>query len=190
MTNTIRFKRGTKAAIDAIALKGGLLEGEPLYFTDLKTVGIAITKTTYELMTKGHWAGKYGPSSFIASYKNAFAVGRGYGDSMDFSTYNYGIEIKVTGQYEVRATQRGKGTGSPYVAVAVNGDRSALENRTSGIWTHDHTPDLEQFSEASYIGLLNAGEIITAGQSTSVADTNISYGANSYNGTLIIKRLS
>lgn len=50
MSVNIQFKRGTKSAIDGLASQGGLLQGEPLYFTDLKTVGIATSTTAYEIL--------------------------------------------------------------------------------------------------------------------------------------------
>ena len=189
MTNTIRFKRGTKAAIDSVASKGGLLSGEPLYFTDLETVGIATSASTYDIMTKGHWAGKFGPTSYNAPHIVNYTSGRGYGNSLDFTTYGTGLLVKVTGQYEVRAVQRGNGSGNPYIALAINGDRAALEGRTSGIFTHDHTVDTGQYTESSYIGLLNSGELITAGPVNSTESSFLVYNSPSYMGSLIIKRM-
>lgn len=190
MSSIIRFKRGTKAAIDSVAAKGGLLSGEPLYFTDLATVGIATSTSTYDLMTKGHWACKYGPTSWNSAHKVNLAGGRGYGNSVDFTSNSTGLIINLTGQYEVRAVQRGTGSGNPYIALAINGDRSTLENRTSGVFTHDHTIDANQYSESTYIGLLNAGELITFGAVNSTEASFFTYGSQSIFGSLIIKRLT
>jgi hypothetical protein len=43
---TIRFKRGTRSKLNQLALKGELLEGEPLYITDDKVLAMATSKNT------------------------------------------------------------------------------------------------------------------------------------------------
>ena len=52
MAIDIQLKRGTKAKIDALALKGGLLEGEPLFITDESKFAIATSSTTYQVYVK------------------------------------------------------------------------------------------------------------------------------------------
>jgi hypothetical protein len=50
---TIQLKRGTRARIDALASKGGLLEGEPLFITDENIYAIAKNSSTYlEILSK------------------------------------------------------------------------------------------------------------------------------------------
>jgi len=187
----LQLKRGTKAKIDALALRGGLLEGEPLYFTDLQTVGIATSKGSYETLGKGHWAAKLGPTSFSSANRHIWQQGRGFGNSLDWMTYDYGIQVLVTGQYEARAVQRKAttDTSSPYIALSLSGDRSTLENRTTGIFTHDHATGVNGFTESVYVGLLNAGEIVSAGAPNSAVAPSLVFGVSSFVGSIIIKRL-
>lgn len=49
----IQFKRGTKERIDALANRGLLLEGEPLFLTDIQTFAIATSKSTYIQISGG-----------------------------------------------------------------------------------------------------------------------------------------
>ena len=44
---TIRFKRGTRSKLNQLALKGALLEGEPLYITDETTLAIATAPNNF-----------------------------------------------------------------------------------------------------------------------------------------------
>lgn len=46
MTIPIQLKRGTRAQVDALALTGGLLVGEPLFITDEKQIVVADTVNT------------------------------------------------------------------------------------------------------------------------------------------------
>jgi hypothetical protein len=47
LTTTVQVKRGTAARMQALANKGGLLEGEPLFITDKKSIAVADTITSY-----------------------------------------------------------------------------------------------------------------------------------------------
>lgn len=191
MAVDILFKRGTKAAIDLLAAQGGLLQGEPLYFTDLETVGIATGISTYNILDQTSWAAKYGPTSYGTAFKANFSGGRGYNDKyFDWTTYGNGILIKVTGQYEVRAVQRSNGTGLAYINLSLNGDRDTLIARTSGIYFGDSSPDNTQYTTSSYIGQLNANEIISCGAPNTTVSGYLVYSSNDYDGTLLIKRLT
>jgi hypothetical protein len=48
LTTTLQLKRGTRAKIDALASKGGLLEGEPLFITDEKKLAVASSISAYD----------------------------------------------------------------------------------------------------------------------------------------------
>lgn len=49
----IQFKRGTQENIDAVANRGLLSEGEPLFITDTQTFAIATSASTYVVITGG-----------------------------------------------------------------------------------------------------------------------------------------
>jgi hypothetical protein len=131
------------------------------------------------------WGSKSGPTSLSSAYKAVWGLQAGISKSIDHTTYNYGLLIKETGFYEVKAAQRGATSGA-MIGIGLNGDRSALETRSGATWSHDHSPGVGKWTESYYIGPLNINEIITAG---SPAAADVSYGANGYNGFLVIKRI-
>jgi hypothetical protein len=50
---SIQLKRGTQENINAVANRGLLLEGEPLFITDLQVFAIATSASTYITFTGG-----------------------------------------------------------------------------------------------------------------------------------------
>ncbi len=52
MSSIIRIKRGTRSQLNALAIKRGLLEGEPLLITDEGRLGIATSTSTYQAFAK------------------------------------------------------------------------------------------------------------------------------------------
>lgn len=52
MATQIKFKRGTRANLDTLALGGDLITGEPIYITDEDRVAICTSTTTYETFAK------------------------------------------------------------------------------------------------------------------------------------------
>lgn len=189
MTTTIQLKRGTRANIDALASTGGLLEGEPLFITDENRFGLASSTTAYSASTLGgQWAAKIGQTSWISDYKFRYNSGQGNGSSLDWVSSTDGIYILKSGLYVCRATARGNGGGDTYIGMGVNGDRSALETRTTGAWEHNHTGYNSGYTESSYWGYLNAGELITAGTPNGL-QTNIFYATAGFVGCLRIMRI-
>jgi hypothetical protein len=189
LTTTIQLKRGTRANIDALASTGGLLEGEPLFITDENRFGLASSTTAYSASTLGgQWAAKIGQTSYISDYKFRYNSGQGNGSSLDWVSSTDGIYILKSGLYVCRATARCTGTGDTFIGISINGDRSALETRTTGAWEHDHSSVSAKFTESSYWGYLNAGELISAGAPAG-NQTNIAYGAAGYHGCLRIMRI-
>jgi hypothetical protein len=63
-----------------------------------------------------------------------------------------------------------------------------LETRSTGAWEHNHAGYNSAFTESSYWGYLNAGELITAGP-PSALQSNLFYGAAGYFGCLRIMRI-
>lgn len=135
----------------------------------------------------GEWAIKGGPTSYYAPYVNVWDKGLDSGRSLDAHTNPASIVIGEDGIYEVIAVQRGT-TSSDYIGIALNGNRSALETRTTGVWSHDHASGANSFSTSRYLGHLNAGELITSGAYT--GGTGILQGSASHIGTLQVRRIS
>lgn len=189
MTTTIQLKRGTRANIDALASTGGLLEGEPLFITDENRFALASSTTAYRATTLGgEWAAKIAQTSWVSDYKFRYNSGQGNGSSLDWVSSTDGIYILKSGLYVCRATARGNGGGDTYIGMGINGDRSALETRTTGAWEHNHTGYNSGYTESSYWGYLNAGELITAGTPNGL-QTNIFYATAGFVGCLRIMRI-
>lgn len=186
---TIQLKRGTRARIDALASTGGLLEGEPLFITDENRFAIASSSSAYRATTLGgEWAAKEGQTSWISDHKFRYGSGLGNGSSLDWISSTDGIYVLKSGIYVCRATARANGTGDVYIAIGVDGNRATLEDRATGAWEHDHSGYASAYTESSYWGYLNAGELITAGTPSSL-QTRITYSANGFNGCLRIMRI-
>jgi hypothetical protein len=131
------------------------------------------------------WAAKAGPSSWSSAYKNIWGQQVGSSKSINHTAYNYGLLINETGYYEVKAAQRSLG-GDSFIGIGVDGNRTTLDTRSTGIWSHDHASAAASWTHSYYIGLLNANEIITAG---GAASTNLTFNALGYAGFLSIKRI-
>jgi hypothetical protein len=134
------------------------------------------------------WAGLTGPASWSSAYKNSWARGVS-GVGLDASSDPTAIIIAQTGQYEVTCMQRGNGSNGAYLALALNGDRISLQTRPTGIYTHDHSSGFSGYSNGTYIGLLNAGERITAGAPDTGTRDLLIFGSDSVQGALIVKRI-
>jgi hypothetical protein len=133
---------------------------------------------------RGQWAGKAGPTSLLSTYRNVWSQQNGSGTYLNWTTYNYGILVNTTANYEVWLAQRMSASADNFLGVSLNGDRTALENRTTGLWSHDHEAYAQAWCNSYYIGRLNSGEIISGG---GVSATNFTYNALGYAGFLTVK---
>ncbi len=133
------------------------------------------------------WAAKSGPTAYQRAFVTSWDRGIDSGGTLSATTDDDGILIGTTGIYEVTAQQRGTSTAD-YIGIALDGDRTALETRVTGVWTHDHASGANTFSTSHYMGLLNEGELITAGAYT--GGTGIQQGAQPTLGALYVRRLS
>jgi hypothetical protein len=149
------------------------------------TIQEALQELDTEKLVTNDWAAKAGPSSWSSAYKNIWAQQVGSGKSINHTAYNYGLLINQTGYYEVHAGQRSAG-GDCLIGIGVDGNRTTLDTRTTGIWSHDHSLSSQQWTHSYYLGLLNANEIITAGGAGS---TNLSFSSAGFTGFLTIKRI-
>lgn len=132
-----------------------------------------------------NFAAKEGPSSWSSAYKSVWTFGYGQGPHLDHSTHNYGIKVNTTAYYECWSSQRSNGSDG-FVGIGIDGNRSTLEDRTTGIWAHDHSGYSSGYTWSYYVGLLNANEIVTAGGPTT---TGLLYGTSGWAGFLSVKYL-
>jgi microcystin-dependent protein len=98
-----------------------------------------------------------------------------------------GVTIGEYGLYECFARQRGA-VANAYICLALSGNREALENRTDGMYDHDHTAAADNFSTSHYIGYLEAGLVVTMGPQSGQGGT-MRFGNQPILGTLTVKRL-
>jgi len=132
------------------------------------------------------WAAKSGPAAWVSAYKNSWARFEGNTTLLDAGTDPNGILVLANGDYEIHAHQRGA-SATDYLGVAINGDRAALEFRAGGVWTHDHSPGGNGFSNSYYMGPLAVGDLITAGGP--VAGGNL-FGSATTAGALYVRRIA
>lgn len=140
------------------------------------------------------WAGKSGPSAWTATYKATWARGVDSGGVLNASNSVFGVTIGLTGIYECTLSLRGGAAGNgEYGALALNGDRTAFENRSTnvpitGVWTHDHPAATNNFSTSFYLGQLIAGDLITGGPASTAYGMPTGTAASS--GLLSVKRVA
>jgi hypothetical protein len=146
-----------------------------------------------DIYKKGHdiftWGYKEGPVSWNSAYKNNWDNGGGSGGDIDCTSNSQGCIINYTAIYEVDCYQRANGTGSLYVGLGINGDRSAIEGRSNSMWTHDHSEIDGKFSESHYIGKLSSGELVTCGPPDTGRRDRAYFGSDGYRGVMKIKRV-
>lgn len=137
------------------------------------------------------WAIVSGPTSFAANFINNWSRQLSSDDDV-FTTGPQGIILNEDGYYDIEGAQRGNGVSVPngYVTVALSGDRLALENRTDGVFKHDHSPANNSYSHTGYLGFLPAGSVITMGPPDSGTSGYMYYAAQPYIGWLQARRLS
>lgn len=132
---------------------------------------------------QGAWLS--GCTSFNSDFRNNFARGGVWGSVAQPTAGNDGIEILQDGMYRITAAQRSTADG--YSAIAESGNRNTLEDRTDGVWWHDHAGGSNDFAIGGYVGPLYAGEVITFGPSSSTAAGEMTYSSNGYSGYLIVE---
>jgi hypothetical protein len=148
-----------------------------------------------QVQASGEWGAKSGANFYLSAYKVAWARGIDSGGSINArESANY-IRITQPGIYEVRAVMRGGASGNAnFIALSLNGDRGALENRSAdqatmvGVWTHSHPGAANDFTESVYLGQLYAGDLLAAGPSTD--GTDIPFGPGPTTGGLFVRRIS
>lgn len=142
------------------------------------------------------WAVLGGPMGHTGAPGGAYACTWAKGVTSASPTLNpfntfagsvHGVTVGMSGQYEVVGRQRAASVNA-YIALALNGDRAALENRAEGVFDHDHAGIVDGFTTSHYIGALLRGEIVTMGPPPGQGGT-MRYGASTFNGTLTVRRL-
>lgn len=128
-----------------------------------------------------------GPGGAYATTWQKGLVG-GAGGVFNTTSSNLGVTVLVDGVYEAESKHRVASAGG-YSTLAINGDRTALENRADGIFNHDHGSAADNYSTSQYTGFLPAGTVITMGPPSGQGGT-MRFGAATFYGTLKIKRLA
>lgn len=154
--------------------------------------GLSVAAIPKILGAENDWGGKSGPDAYVAPYISRWARGVDSGGAVDAHTYPNSIVINETGIYDIHAYFRGT-SPSDYAALALNGDRTAFENRSTaaplkGIWTHDHAAAANNNSSSHYLGQMLAGDIVTAGAYT--GGTGITFSAAASTGALTVRRVA
>ena len=163
-------------------------------------VGIGTTSPTAKLEVNGdanvsgrfthtgQWAACGGPTSHISGQTYWNRWGQYVSDSDFISAGSTGIYISRTGRYYVTAGQRANSTTSVFIGIASSGSRSALDSRSTGIWSHDHASQANQWTLSTYIGVLNNTELVTMGHSgTGGNSSGLVYGTSGYAGFLMVQ---
>jgi len=128
----------------------------------------------------------HSPSGYSGAYKNTWSYQHSHGPAI--TTSSDGITVSESGYYYIEGAQRSDDNNNGYVGIGVNGNRDALEDRTSGVWTHDHSGRTDRFAHSKYIGYLNANEKITFGPPNSSGSNELRYGSQEH-GFLFVLRL-
>ena len=164
----------------------GLTVGTDQVVTSGGNVGIGTNSPSEKLVVNGNavstanWAGVRGPTSLASAYKNVWATGFSSGTFL--STNSSGIVINRSGRYYVWAGQRASSTASVFIGIGSDGNRTALEGSTLGVWGHDHSQSPNQWTVSHYIGYLPSGTLLTAGSSGSTS--GLAYGSSGFTGFL------
>jgi hypothetical protein len=174
-------------AIEALKKRMSSVEGRS---SALETTTTTHTSDIASVEKSQEWASKGGPSSWVSAYKATWAKGIDSGGSVDAHSNAQGIVIGETGIYEVVAQQRANGTGSGYIALALNGNRTTLENRTNGVFAHDHAVSANVYTTSHYMGELQAGEVITAGAPEATTSGYLTYATTPLTGQIYVRRIS
>lgn len=143
----------------------------------------------FNVNAKTSFAWKTGPLSSPALYTNIWDKGFNYGPALD-ATPSDGIIVNESGWYYVEYMQRSTGSNNGYIGLGINGSRTALETRTNGMWTHDHSYYNGTFAHSKYVGWLNAGEKITAGHPATNYTSYMQFGNNSDIGVFYVIKLN
>lgn len=136
-----------------------------------------------EIIHASQWAGVSGPTSWASAYTNNWNQARDQGSFMTASST--GITINRSGRYHVISGQRANSTNDTYYGIGANGSRTALENRTTGIWSHDHSGYPNLWAKSVYIGYLAAGEKLTGGAPNSTYAGRFTFSTAGWAGFLI-----
>jgi len=136
-----------------------------------------------EIIHASQWAGVSGPTSWASAYRNNWNQARDQGSFM--TAGSTGITINQSGRYHVIAGQRCNSTTDAYFGIGESGSRTALENRTTGIWSHDHAGYPNQWTQSVYVGYLVSGEVLTSGAPNSSNAGRLTFSTAGWAGYMV-----
>jgi hypothetical protein len=139
--------------------------------TTIAVTNALVSRQNLGLEIKGDFAWKEGPVSFVSPFKLNFNQGGHQGTSLDGTSAADGIVVNATGFYYCYGWQRTGNTN--YMGVSLNGDRTALENRTDLVWGHDHATGADNWSKSVVTGYLEAGWKISSGPAADYGYRNV-----------------
>lgn len=168
-----------------VTTQANIVSGYNTRLTAEESATATTTAALANLDKRGDFAAKSGPSAYGSAYQNQWANSYGQGTSLSWTYSSYGIYVNETGYYEVRGAQRG--SENNYSALGIGGNRTTLEGRTEGVWSHDHNGASGGggWSESYFMGKLYAGELVTFGG----AANNMTLSSSGYAGFLSVKRI-
>lgn len=136
------------------------------------------------------WGFKEGPTSWSSAYVNTWDHGGGAGNSIECTSNLNGCLILRDGTYDISCAQRGGGSNNPYVGLALNGDRPALEGRGDALWSHSHCGAVAgSFTESYFLGTLSAGDLITCGAPNDTQAGSLAFSSEGHTGFIKIIRI-
>lgn len=176
--DTVRGGIGYDTSANALQLRG-YNNSTRLAIDSSGNVGIGTTSPAVKLQVNGEllansqWAGVSTPYAWSSAYKNGWLNVAKQGSYMNIGAQ--GIYILRDGYYHVIAGQRANSTNDTFIGIGENGNRSTLENRTDGNWSHDHAGYPNKWTWSVYIGYLANGELLTAGAPNSTYSSRLTF---------------
>jgi hypothetical protein len=138
-------------------------------------------------LVSGDFAGVEGPTEYVKRYVSKWGGSTFTTNTRLFTIKENGIQVNHDGYYRVHMRQRVNSNGeNGYVTISIDGDRRKLEDREDGLWTHDHSDYVNNFTSSIYIGKLYNGELICGGFNE--AEDGI-YSDAGYVGMLTVERI-
>jgi len=142
---TIKFKRGTRAQLDAAASANGLIEGEPYYITDEEIIAIGTSENSYKEYTSGaSWS--------ISQEAHGLSVGNPiYFDGADW------VKAQADSVDHVHVGIVSAVADVDNFTITISGTVSGLSGLTSGTWYY-----LSQNTAGEFVAIAPTTGVVAA----------------------------